>query len=166
VPGSTRRIIFEEKFSEVAMKKTICALVGMVIILSAATASGDESLSCYYNQTQENTGARVAWVTLHMDRGYVTGVSYYNAIGAGPNGGGYICGFEASALDGRTAWSWKGNSAVVAFADRSKSMLEIRRTPAGYNLVFSAMRTAYCGFGTEMATSVRIEDGQRLCALR
>jgi hypothetical protein len=74
----------------------------MVIVLSAATASGDESLSCYYNQTQERTGTRVAWVTLYMDRGHVTGVSDYNAIGAGPNGGGSICGFEASALDGRT----------------------------------------------------------------
>jgi hypothetical protein len=148
------------------MKKTICALVGMVIVLSAAIASGDESLSCYYNQTQENTGARVAWVTLHMDRGYVTGVSYYNANGADPNGGRSICGFEASAMDGRTAWSWKGDKAVVAFADRSKSMLEIRRTPAGYDLVFSAMRTAYCGFGAEMATSARIETGQRTCVLR
>jgi hypothetical protein len=148
------------------MKKTICALFGVLIVLSAAAASGDESLSCYYNQTRENTEARVAWVTLQMDRGYVTGVSYYNANGADPNGGRSICGFEASAQDGRTTWSWKGDKAVVAFADRSKSMLEIRRTPAGYDLVFSAMRSSYCGFGTEMATSVRIEAGQRLCALR
>jgi hypothetical protein len=138
----------------------------MVIVLSAATAWGDESLNCYYNQTHENTGAHVAWVTLHMDRGNVTGVSYYNANGADPNGGRSICGFEASASDGRTAWSWKGNAAIVVFADRSNSMLEIRRITGGYELVFAAMRTAYCGFGDEMATSARIETGQRTCVLR
>jgi hypothetical protein len=90
----------------------------------------------------------------------------FNAIGAGPNNGGYICGLEASALGGRTAWSWKGDKAVVAFADRAKSLLEIRKTPAGYDLVLSAMRTAYCGFGAEMAASARIEPGRRMCVLR
>ncbi len=148
------------------MKKSICALVGMIIVLSAATAWGDESLNCYYNQTKENAEARVAWVTLLMDRGYVTGVSYYNANGSDPNGGRSICGFEASAMDGRTAWSWKGNKAIVVFADRSNSMLEIRRITGGYELVFAAMRTAYCGFGAEMATSARIETGQRACVLQ
>ncbi len=148
------------------MRNIICALFGIVIALSAGTASGEESLACYYNQTGENTGARMAWVTLSLDRGYVTEVSYYNTYGAGPNGGGYICGFEASALDGRTAWNWKGNEATVVFADRSKSMLKVRRTAAGYELDFAAMRTAYCGFGAEMPTSARIEAGQRTCVLR
>ena len=108
----------------------------------------------------------MAWVTLSLDRGYVTGVSYYNANGAGPNGGRSICGFEASASDGRTAWSWKGNAAVVVFADRSNSILEIRRITGGYELIFAAMRTAYCGFGAEMATSARVETGQKMCVLR
>lgn len=148
------------------MRNICCALLGIAIVLSAATASGEESLSCYYNQTQENTAARMAWVTLSLDRGYVTGVSYYNANGAGPNGGRSICGFEASASDGRTAWSWKENAAIVVFADRSNSMLEIRRITGGYELVFAAMRSAYCGFGAEMATSARIEPGRRMCVLR
>ncbi len=148
------------------MRNIICVLVGMIITLSAGTASGQESMACLYNQTRENTGARMAWVTLTLDRGYVTGVSYYNTIGASPNGGGFICGFEASASDGKTAWSWKQNAAIVVFADRSKSMLEIRKTTKGYEIVFAAMRTAYCGFGSETAASARIEDGQRMCVLR
>ncbi len=148
------------------MRTIICVLVGMIIILSAGTAAGQERMACYYNQTQENTGARMAWVTLSLDRGYVTEVSYYNAYGAGPNGGGSICGFEASVFDGRTAWSWKQNTAIVVFSDRSKSTLEIRRTAEGYELVFAAMKTAYCGFGAEMARSARIEAGQRMCVLR
>ena len=148
------------------MIRTLVGLAAFVLVLQAAPAAGAETLGCDYKQAFKGGGWRDAAVTLKLEGGDVTAISYLNGIASGKEGAGYACAFDASASDGKSVWTREGNRTSVKLKDEKNSTFEIRRSKKGFTIRFLEMSREYCGFGAEFPESVALDRGKKKCRMK
>jgi hypothetical protein len=148
------------------MIRIIMGLAAIALALHAAPASGAESLTCEYKQAFKEGGWRHAHVTLTVEEGKVDAISYRNGIASGKEGGGYLCAFDAAAVDGKSVWTREKGRTVVELKGEKSSTFEIYESKKGFSIRFMEMSKEYCGFGAEFPESVHIDKGKAKCRVK
>jgi len=148
------------------MIRIIMVLAAIVLAWHAAPASGAETLDCAYKEAFKGGGWRDAAVSVTLEGGDITAISYLNGIASGKEGGGYACAFDASVSDGKSAWTREGKRTAVVLKDEKKSTFEIRRSKRGFTIRFLEMSREYCGFGAEFPESVTLDRGRKQCRMK
>jgi hypothetical protein len=148
------------------MRIVFIALASIVLALPVAVAYGAETLVCDYKEKFRDGGWREAEVTLTLQSNAVIGISYYNAIASGKEGGGYVCAFDASVSDGNSTWIQRNGLTLVELKSDRKSTFEIRKSKKGFTIRFLEMSSEYCGFGAEFPESVELDRGKKRCRVK
>lgn len=148
------------------MIRTITALAAFILLSHVAPVSGAETLGCAYKEAFKGGGWRDAAVTLNVEGGDVTAISYLNGIASGKEGGGYACAFDASVSDGKSAWTKEGKRTAVVLKGDKNSTFEIRRSKKGFTIRFLEMSTEHCGFGAEFPESVTLDRSKKKCLMK
>ena len=148
------------------MRIIVIALVSLVLTMPVAAAFGAETLTCSYKEKFKDGGWRDAAVTLTVEGGEVTAISYHNGIASGKEGGGYICAFDASGSDGKSTWTRKGQRTSVELKGDKTSTFEIRRAKKGFTIRFLEMSLEHCGFGAEFPESIALDRDRKKCRVK
>jgi hypothetical protein len=143
--------------------RTFALIVAILLTLPVTAAYGADTFVCEYKEKFDDGGSRSVGLKLTVEGREVTGISYHNAVASGKEGGGYICAFDASASDGNSTWTRKGNRTVVELKGEKKSTFEINKSKKGFRVVFLEMSFEYCGFGAEFPEYVQLDKGAKTC---
>ncbi|HPC73575.1 MAG TPA: hypothetical protein P5551_06345 [Syntrophales bacterium] len=140
--------------------------IAVLLALPVAAAAGADTFVCDFKEKFEDGGSRSVGLKLTVEGREVTGISYHNAVASGKEGGGYICAFDASASDGHSTWTRKGNRTVVELKGVRKSAFEISKSKKGFKILFLEMSFEYCGFGAEFPQYVQLDKGVKACRVK
>jgi hypothetical protein len=143
--------------------RTFALIVAILLTLPGTAAYGADTFVCEYKEKFNDGGSRSVGLKLTVEGREVKGISYHNAVTSGKEGGGYICAFDASASDGHSTWTRKGNRTVVELKGEKKSTFEINKSKKGFRVVFLEMSFEYCGFGAEFPEYVQLDKGAKTC---
>ena len=148
------------------MTKASLFLAVLLLAVAASPAQGAGTIGCSYKETFKTGGWRHASLTLTLEEGKITAISYNNGIASGKEGGGSLCAFDASAADGKSTWIRKKGRTTVELKGDGPAKFEIREEKKMFTIRFVEMSTEYCGFGAEFPESVRLDRGKPKCRVK